>query len=662
MSKVRLIFGTYNSLPMGSYDYVFENAYQKAYKPFLTVLYNFPDFPVTMYYSGVVLQWLEEKHPEFLMLVEEMVKRKQVELLGGAFYEPVLSIIPVPDRLGQIESLTTYIRKHFGKKPRGSWIPELVWEPSLASILNNSGMDYIFLEDFRFLHAGFKEEELYYPCLTEDQGKVITVFPLSTHFREIIPSQSPESIVEKILSIGLQEKEPLISLIDTGDKFGLYEGTYNLCYREKWLESFINLILQNSEVIDPVSPLRFLRTTKPRKKGYFGSSSYEDMMGWVKTPDRIKSNNFLKGSYFRQFLLRYHESNLIYSKMIYTHILTSQIRGDKSRKKAAREELWKGQCNHAYWPGSTGGLYENHLRKAVYYSLIEAEKITHEKGIFIPSIVTADFDMDGEKEFLYQGHELNAYVHTNGGVLFELDYLSTSWNYLDTLSRYREPYHQKDMENTGYDWYMRKAFIDHFLSQEDSINAFDTMTYTELGNFVEAPYRVREFNREQKEIQLRRKGTIFLNQKSNSFEIIKKYSFSNNYVEVLYTLKNLSDTFLDIFFASEINLSFRSREETMLGIFPRVSGEKKPISSNMEEVSGIKELLLEDLYNKVRITLTASDPFDLWSLPVETVARTAYGYKNIYQSSCFLPRWRLDFSAGEERRICLGINFEKQGL
>jgi len=94
MSKLKLIFGTYNSKPVGSYDYQFEEAYQKAYKPFLTSLNEFQNIQVVLHYSGILLKWFEEKHPEFLMLINDMVERKQVELIGGGFYEPVLSIIP----------------------------------------------------------------------------------------------------------------------------------------------------------------------------------------------------------------------------------------------------------------------------------------------------------------------------------------------------------------------------------------------------------------------------------------------------------------------------------------------------------------------------------------------------------------------------------------
>ena len=35
MPKLKFIFGVHNHQPVGNFDFVFEEAYQKAYRPFL---------------------------------------------------------------------------------------------------------------------------------------------------------------------------------------------------------------------------------------------------------------------------------------------------------------------------------------------------------------------------------------------------------------------------------------------------------------------------------------------------------------------------------------------------------------------------------------------------------------------------------------------------
>jgi hypothetical protein len=122
MQKSYVIIGAYNLMPEGIEDAALEEAYQFCWRPFLSVLYRFPAIAAVLHYSGTVLRWLDAKHPEFIMLLEEMAARKQIELLGGAYFSPLLPLIPAQDRLGQIELLTTHIRRSFAKRPRGCWL------------------------------------------------------------------------------------------------------------------------------------------------------------------------------------------------------------------------------------------------------------------------------------------------------------------------------------------------------------------------------------------------------------------------------------------------------------------------------------------------------------------------------------------------------------
>ncbi|MEW5814789.1 MAG: alpha-amylase/4-alpha-glucanotransferase domain-containing protein [Spirochaetota bacterium] len=674
MKKIKLIFGTHNTQPVGSHDYLFEKAYQEAYKPFLTVLYNFPDFPVTLHYSGILLQWLEDNHPEFLMLLNDMIKRKQVELLGGGFYEPVFSLIPISDRLGQIECLTTFLRKRFGRRPRGSWITESIWEPSFASMLSNSGMDYIFLHDQHFIEAGFTERDLFAPCITEDQGKTLAVYPICRQITERIPSATPEEVVDSILDLRAFEEERVVVVFVSGDKLGLVGNTHILCYKQGWFEKFLTLVIETSEKIEVVNPGRYLKSVMPLKKGYFTCSSCKHLLEWTvsgrlsqsgrsgqkaaqASKDVSLSSNY---SFFRQFLTKYPESNLLYSKMIYTQILVNQIRGDKYRKKAAREELWKGQCHDVYWHAQKGGIYSNHLRKAVYYSLIEAEKITREKGIFIPSIISVDFDMDGLVEYLYQGHNLNAYVHVVGGILFELDYLPISWNYLDTLARHVEAYHNDEICNKGNDHYLRKTFIDHFFAENETIEAFDTVQYEELGDFIESLYNVTEYDREHKELNLQRIGSVRYNGMVSQIEILKKYIFKKSSVDVYYVIKNNSEEPITSCFGSEINLALASKGMESTRIYRLDNHKRTELGNERVEVKDTANIVIHDVYNDVLIDISAANNFDLWSLPVETVSKSIENYETIYQSSCLIPKWNITLTKDEKWETRISLRFDKE--
>jgi len=288
MKSIYFVFGTYNGQPVGIDGQRFEKNYQRALKPFLSILNRFPNFPVVLFYSGILLEWIEKNHPEFMMLLTEMVRRKQVELLTGGFYEPVLPMIPNSDKVGQIEMLTTYLRTRFGKRPRGSWLTERVWEPSLASTLRTSGIDYTFLVDRHFQYAGLEEEELYYTYVTEDQGKTICIFPLSDTLGDYIPSSPPEEVLAFMTSHAESADDRIISLIVDGGKLAS-RADRTRSSSKSWLEAFLTLITDRSDIVVPISPEQYLKQITPRRKIYFPTTRYSEMIRWISSPRRLSS-------------------------------------------------------------------------------------------------------------------------------------------------------------------------------------------------------------------------------------------------------------------------------------------------------------------------------------------------------------------------------------
>jgi alpha-amylase/alpha-mannosidase (GH57 family) len=111
MSQVRLILALHNHQPVGNFDGVFEEAFRKSYLPFLDVLENYPEIPFVLHTSGPLLEWLVEKHPEYIDRLKRMVDSGRLEILGGGFFEPILTMIPERDRIGQIQAFSAYIKE-----------------------------------------------------------------------------------------------------------------------------------------------------------------------------------------------------------------------------------------------------------------------------------------------------------------------------------------------------------------------------------------------------------------------------------------------------------------------------------------------------------------------------------------------------------------------
>jgi len=672
MSKsLRLIFGTYNHQPEGNLPERFEGAYQSAYKPFLSLLYNYPRLPVVLYYCGSLFEWLEEQHPEFLTLLREMVRRKQVELLGGGFYSPILSLIPDADKLGQIEKLTTYLRTTFGVRPRGGWLAERVWEPTLARILRNSGLEYTFLDDRHFHIAGIGPEECFAPYLVEEQGKIISVLPIRNALVEMIPLRTPAEMVLALRELAGEQGCRTAAVLLEGERLGAREGTHRICYQEKWLATFFDLVEANREWLQPVTPRLEDGVLQPRGRVYFPCLAHGELMRAALDTERQKTfleaakrlrrpdaDAYMPGGYFRQFITKYPELNLLYSRLLYTHLLVNQMRGDKSRKKSALEELWRGQNGSVYWhgdgPGS--GIFDARLRQSSYRAFIEAEKIARSGQSFLPSIIPADFDMDGEPEYLYQGKTLNAVVELRGAGLAELDFLPCSWNYLGTIARWPQPYHRYKYE--GCDWYLRQAFLDHFFGPETQIEAFDRMTYAEQGDFLNQPFEVVHLRREHEDIGLTRTGRLRLRRKDHPFTVQKRYRFKDGSIECVLLLRNDSPARLDLWYGLELNFSLPSRGETR--ILALKGSQKRELGTDRAEADKLDGVLVRDLANSVAIRLEAASPFTLWSLPVETVSYPPAGRARQYQSSCLVLSWRFPLPAGEQWEGKVSLQLEQE--
>src|SRR5262245_14738344 len=109
MSQVRLILALHNHQPVGNFDGVFEEACRTAYLPFLGVRQCYPEIPFVLHTSGPLLEWLAERKPDYIDRLRRMVAAGRVEILGGGFFEPILTMIPHRDRVGQIRGYSRYL-------------------------------------------------------------------------------------------------------------------------------------------------------------------------------------------------------------------------------------------------------------------------------------------------------------------------------------------------------------------------------------------------------------------------------------------------------------------------------------------------------------------------------------------------------------------------
>src|SRR5438552_13414719 len=179
MDKVHFLLGVHNHQPIGNFDFVFEKAYARAYLPFLEAMERHPRLHWNLHATGILWDWLEAHHPDYVDRVARQVEEGRLEILTGGYYEPILPALPDADKSGQIQKLTHYIQKRFKTTPRGMWLAERVWEPHLAKVLHDNRVDYTLVDDSHFLMTGMNEDQLEGAFVTEEQGLPVTLLPIS---------------------------------------------------------------------------------------------------------------------------------------------------------------------------------------------------------------------------------------------------------------------------------------------------------------------------------------------------------------------------------------------------------------------------------------------------------------------------------------------------
>jgi len=175
LPKFNLVLLIHAHQPVGNFDDVMERTYERSYLPFVECVARHPRVRLGLHYSGSLLEWLAEKHPEYIQRIGALVARGQVEIAGGGFYEPILVAIPYEDQIEQIRRLSHFIEDHFGKRPLGAWLAERVWEPQLPRALAEAGVEYTLVDDSHFLTAGREIPELFGYYIADECGSTVKV-------------------------------------------------------------------------------------------------------------------------------------------------------------------------------------------------------------------------------------------------------------------------------------------------------------------------------------------------------------------------------------------------------------------------------------------------------------------------------------------------------
>jgi alpha-amylase len=616
--------------------------------------------------------------------------------------------------VGQITRYAEWLADRFATPISGMWVPERVWEQSLTRDLAEAGVRYTVLDDFHFKNAGLSDDELHGYYITEDDTRLLAVFPGSETLRYTIPFRDPEETINYLRPIADRQPGAVVVFGDDGEKFGVWPGTKEHVYQNGWLRRFFDALMENRSWLSVVTPSEALDQMPPLGKIYIPEGSYREMTEWALPTRRLVEFThlkhhlqhegrwdevapFVRGGYWRNFKVKYPETNEMYSRMqmvsrrlheltaddsngeLRTGRFSDQSPADQSLIDQARTELYRGQCNCAYWHGAFGGAYLPHLRNAVYEHLIAADNLldaAERRGLAEGDkqwveLASDDYNFDARPEVRLASNRLVALVApSHGGHLYELDVRPIRHNLLATLTRREEAYHeavragesadtsdvasihdrvvfkQADLDQRlQFDRHRRKSLVDHFYPADVALESVVSGEYQELGDFVSGPFEAKlRRNPRRMQVQLTRDGHVA----DRPVRVTKGLTLEAGAqtLEIAYLLEGLPPG-ERLHFGVEFNFA-----GLPAGIddryFHDARGQSFGHLGTHLNLLNVDSLALTDEWLGIDVELRCDRPMNLWTFPIETVSQSEAGFELVHQSVVVEPHWFIE--AGNDGR------------
>ena len=498
--SVSIVFG-WSPLDTGA---DLERRYQDVYRKAATFFYQHQHNRASVFFPGPLLRWLDEEHPEFTRLFAKMVDRRQIEILGGGFHEPLFPLLPPVDRSGQLELLTSEIRRVFGKRPRGAVIHLSAWDNSMVSTLSNGGIEYVLLSS-----SLIPERSPYRPYILNERGKTVKALffrsldgagPEPADLLSLLSDESSGSLPGLFPDDGIPSRSRMVSLCVSEDRLqSLLDSV--------WLEKFYFMSRTSfSDRIDVSLPTEFLPQGHPFEP-IFVRPGIDSGVGGTTVFDLLYSSP---------------AELSLYNRMLHVETLLSQCRGDKARRDCARETLWAAQHHSAFI--RRNGAAGSRLRQSAFMLMCEAERASREVGGFSESAASFDYDGDGRDDFVFSMGAFSAVVSPAGAGVVELDVMRGGRNYADGS--------------------LPCGLLSSRLLSDSELsiyrNSSDPLSLSSIGSAIS--FRESSFFPQKKEVRLVGFGRTDCGGAGVPISLVKRFCANSNGFTVQFILRNEGDS------------------------------------------------------------------------------------------------------------------------
>ncbi|MFQ3671093.1 MAG: alpha-amylase/4-alpha-glucanotransferase domain-containing protein [Verrucomicrobiia bacterium] len=651
LKQVNLLLLWQHRQPVGNLPEIFDQAFTSCYNPLLTALEARPSLRLNFFYSGPLLEYLAARQPDYLDRLRLLTQSGRIEILGGAFYDPIFTELGERDRLGQIQLCRDWWYDHLGLTFQGAVCAAGgCWDQTVAGSLHEAGVTYTILNHERFLQAGLKEAGLVGYYITEHLGRTVALFPNHPGLRHLLPYGSLDEAFGFLRRLANRAENLAVTVSDHAERWGFWGNSHRTVLASGYLDTFLDRLAQSAPWLRTRTFSDYIAECESRGKIYPVPGVNWELGAWSLPPAsrkefflarrnleaRIDSASYLpffQAGSFSAFRLRYPESNQMWSKGLY---LGRLLRSRSDPPRSAQLDLWRAQGSSAYWYAASGGIYLPHLREAIWSCLASAEKTLRAQQNSW-TLERADLNTDGREDILL-AHPLvsSSFDLRYGGACMELSWLDLGINLANVLSRKSEDLAEPALNANSRvawgltnapasieDWQRRLLFQDHWFNRGTPTDDLDRLTYTELGDFVDRPYHLLDASADANgaRLLLEREGGLYRNGQRQPVVIRKAYSWNANasLLTVDYTLHNTGKIPLEGIFASELNL-FLSSDTLRTDTFSIGQDPLHTLARNHR--SAVTEITVNAPTRHLTLTLRTSAPAELWLFPLTSQHRT----------------------------------------
>jgi hypothetical protein len=648
--RVQLCLVIHNHQPVGNFDHVIRDACERAYLPFLRTLLDFPQIKIGLHTSGCLLEWMETGCPEYFELVRELLKRGQLELLGGGMYEPILPVLPDEDARQQLDRMTNFLGEHFGIRPSGMWLPERVWEPHLAELIAWQDLGYTLLDDHHFRGCALPDDVARNYFTTQHAAGRIALLPISEKLRYTMPFKPVEATFEHLDSLASSSGSvPLQAFGDDGEKFGVWPETHVWVYEKGWLRDFLTKLTESLTWIDLLLPADVLRSRQPAGDVYIPCSAYKEMGDWTRFDPTAPETD--PPGHWRNYLSKYSEVQALYDRMVQVSWEMQYAEHDVPAKElwVASRHLYRGQCNCAYWHGVFGGLYLNNLRHAINSELLLAERIIFDKSRSALAACGSIDAFDGQWRLI--SDQVNVQVNLQHGLCIDrLDQYAPPFVWTNVLTRRKEHYHRKlgaeyvpdehasihDRVITKeegledrlvYDPHPRSSFNCYVASAVESPEQF-----LSRGAADKAGWRRTADDNSVKPTELKLGFPISATVVLGSLGIRKTAELAGSKLEL--SIELVGGAFDNSEELLWVEFNFNVLTDKAADRYLLIGGKRHSLAAGY--MGDMAELRLCDGWQQRQLVLTSGQRATLVAYPIYTVSSSEGGFERTYQGSCFM--------------------------